>query len=101
MPRERAGIWVGPEPAIAEFFYARGEGREGRDVDGNVTAGEKFLGDCEDYVGLPEFAVGEEEDFRGWSCHFLLGYNTDKRMYVQEVRLVESLQFFQRNKNLS
>lgn len=31
-------------------------------MDGNVAAGEKFLGDCEEYVGLPESAIGEEED---------------------------------------
>jgi hypothetical protein len=63
MPRERAGIWVGPEPAIAEFFYACGQGREGGDVDENVAAGEKFLGDGEKDVGLAEFAIGEEEVF--------------------------------------
>jgi len=72
MPCERAGIWVGPESTTAEFFYAHGKGREGADVDGNVAAGEKLLGDCEEYVGLPEFAVGEEEDFRGRSGHFSL-----------------------------
>jgi len=70
MPRERAALWIASKAAMAEFFYAGGERREGGDVDGGVAAGEEFLGGCEDDVGLSEFAVGEKYDLGDLKRHF-------------------------------
>jgi hypothetical protein len=53
-------------------------------MDGNVAAGEEFLGGCEDGVSLSEFAVGEKYDLGDLRRHFskqsLLIYEIEKQV---------------------
>ena len=56
---------------------------------GDVAAGDEFLGDDQEYVGLPEFAVGEEEDFRGWRGwrgHIISLQYRKENIYVQYIQ---------------